>query len=65
MGAHNQNIKKKSHYNDLFLVAAVQTPLRQHYKSIYSNTNASRKETVHKHRGRSFIDYRFLPWENS
>jgi hypothetical protein len=30
MGAHNQNIKKKSHYNDLFLVAAVQTLLRQH-----------------------------------
>jgi hypothetical protein len=44
MDAHNQkkkNYKKeKSRYNDLFLVAAVQTPPRQHQKSSFSNSEA-------------------------
>jgi hypothetical protein len=54
-------IKEKSCYSDLILVAAVQTPPRQPQKFSFSNSNASKKETVHKGRRRPIIDHRFSP----
>jgi hypothetical protein len=64
--AHKQKdmkkyIKEISSYSALFLIAAVQTPPRQHQKSSFSNSDASKKETVNKHYRRPIGDYRFLP----
>jgi hypothetical protein len=44
-----KNYRKNLRYIDLFLVVAVQTQPRQHMKSIFLNSDISRKETVHKH----------------
>jgi hypothetical protein len=65
--AHSQKIqeelqkKKKSRYIDLFLVAAVQPPPRQHYKFSFSKSDTSKKEIVHKSYRRPIIDHRFSP----
>jgi hypothetical protein len=47
--SHNKVELQKSEVPlQLFLVATVQIPLRQHQKSIFSNSDASKKETMHK-----------------
>jgi hypothetical protein len=56
--------KKKSRYNDLFLEAAVQPPPRQHQKYSFSKSDASKKETLHKHRRCPIIDHRFRSGES-
>jgi hypothetical protein len=63
---HKKNYKKekkKSRYSDLFLVAAVQPPPRQHKKFSFSKRNASKKETVHKHCRRPIIYRRIFTVE--
>jgi hypothetical protein len=57
--------KRKSRYSDLFLVTAAQTPPRQHQKFSISNSNASKKETMHKLRRRPIIDHRISPRRKS
>jgi hypothetical protein len=57
--------KKMSRYSDLFHVAAAQPPPRQHQKFSFSKSDASKKETVHKHHRRLIIDHRFSPWIKS
>jgi hypothetical protein len=42
--------KENSRYSELFFVAAVQPPPRQHQKSSFSNSDVSKKETMHRHR---------------
>jgi hypothetical protein len=42
--------KEKPRYNDQIFVAATRTPPNQHQKSNPSKSDASKKETVHKHR---------------
>jgi hypothetical protein len=64
---HNQIkeeiIKKKSYYSDQFLVViVVQTLLGQHQKSSFSNSDASKKETMYTHHRCSIIDHIFSPW---
>jgi hypothetical protein len=47
--AHSQKKKKelkKSRYSDLFLKTAILTPPRQHQKSSFSESDASKKRTV-------------------
>jgi hypothetical protein len=56
--------EEKSRYNDLFLVAIVQTPPRQHPKFKFSKSDASKKEAVHKHHSRPIIDHWFSSWRN-
>jgi hypothetical protein len=56
--------KINSRYSDLFLVVAVQTPPRKHQNSIFSNSDASKKETVHKHHRHLIIDQGFHPGES-
>jgi hypothetical protein len=64
MDAHNQKEeelqKKKSHYSDLFLIAAIQTPPRQHQKSSFSNRDALKKETLHKHHHHPIIYHTYI-----
>jgi hypothetical protein len=57
--------KEKSRFSDLFPRAATLTPPRQHQKSSFSKSDASKKETVHKRRRRPIIDLRFSPWRKS
>jgi hypothetical protein len=61
--------KEKSLYSDQFLVATVQTLPKQHQKSIFSKSDASNKETMHKRRHRPIIDLRFhlgeSPWSQN
>jgi hypothetical protein len=53
--SHNKVELQKSEVPlQLFLVATVQIPLRQHQKSIFSNSDASKKETMH-----NVVDLRF------
>jgi hypothetical protein len=51
--------KEKPRYSDKFLVAVALTPPRQHQKSNIFESNASKKETVHKRHRRPIIDLRF------
>jgi hypothetical protein len=51
--------KKMSRYNDLFLVAAVQHPPRQHPNSKFSKSGTFKKEIVHKRHRRPIIDHMF------
>jgi hypothetical protein len=64
--AHSQktNTKKKSRYINLFLETTALTPPRQHQKFSFSKNDASKKETVHKHRRRPIIDLRFSLWRD-
>jgi hypothetical protein len=55
-------LKKSHHHIDLFPETMVLTPPGQHQKSSFSKSNASKKGTVHKHRRRLIIDFRFSPW---
>jgi hypothetical protein len=57
--------KEKSRYSYLFLIAAEQTPPRKHQKFAFSNSDASKKETVHKRCHRPIIDHRFSPWRKT
>jgi hypothetical protein len=41
-----RRITEKIVYSDLIVLAVVQTPPRQHQKSSFSNSNASKKETI-------------------
>jgi hypothetical protein len=41
-----EEILQKRSYSDLFLVAAVQIPPRQHQKFSFSNSDVFKKETV-------------------
>jgi hypothetical protein len=53
--------KEKPRYSDKFLVAATLTPPRKHQKSNISKRDASKEETVHKHRHHPITDLRFSP----
>jgi hypothetical protein len=56
--------RKKSHYGVKVLVATTQTPPIQLQKSKFSKSDASKKETMQKHRRRPIIDLRFHPEES-
>jgi hypothetical protein len=58
-------IKEKFRYSDLILVAILQTPPRQPQKFRFSNSDAFKKETVHKSRRRLIIDHKFSLWRIS
>jgi hypothetical protein len=57
--------KEKSRHGDLFPETTVLTPPRQHQKSSFSESNTSKKGTVHKRCRRPIIDLRFSPWRKS
>jgi hypothetical protein len=57
--------QEKSRFSGQFLVAAPLTPPIQHQKSSFSKSDASKKETVHKHHRRPIIYLRFSPWRKS
>jgi hypothetical protein len=61
----NYSKNEKSSYSDKFLIAATLTPPREHQKSNISKRNASKKETVHKHRRYPIIDLKISPWRKS
>jgi hypothetical protein len=53
--------KEKSRYRDRKLEKATLTPPRQHQKISFSTSDASKKETMHKHCRRPIIDLRYSP----
>jgi hypothetical protein len=57
---HNQKKlkKEKSHYN-VPVLAAAETPPRQHIKSRFSKTEVSKKETMHKQHHRPIKNLSF------
>jgi hypothetical protein len=61
--AHSQKkkYKKKSRYRDQKLETATLIPPKQHQKISFSISDASKKDTVHKHCRRPIIDLRYSP----
>jgi hypothetical protein len=57
--------KEKPRSSDLFPEIAALTPPRQHQKSTFSKSDASKKETMHKHRRRPIMDLRISPRRKS
>jgi hypothetical protein len=53
--------KEKSRYRDQKLETATLTPPRQHQKTNFSISDASKKKTVHKRCRRPIIDLRYSP----
>jgi hypothetical protein len=54
-----EELQKKSYYIDIFLETTVLTPPRQHQKSSFTKSDASKNKTMHKCRRCLIIDINF------